>query len=384
MALDFTLLTAEQIWGDKDGNGQLDVMRKYDQTVAPTDLAVLLGGYVTGDFNDRTSEDDLTCTSLSASSHKNQTVRCVHYDGSECWQEPYKRRASVRPALPPSETSKICPNEVKVLDDIRIAEYGEYPQTVADEHTSEKLERLLESRSLHPTGKSYTFDSVEDYYEPFKATTYPEYELDGKRYIRLPGRPADSESRLSTGKQAEAGKPYWVQVQPIEWLVDESGTWVSKKCLLAGIQFDTRYSYDGNFSKTFIKKYLDTYFAKEIQNEEMITRKKVLTGLSAQLETATGEKAVKAIKKRLKAAEKGKRTQTSPDRLEEAARMQRLMNARNILINAAQQAYDAGDKALLDGIVDLSQHYEMLYNARKRRVATLQARRRAQRKQINR
>ena len=108
---------------------------------------------------------------------------------------------------------------------------------------------------------------------PFKATAYPEYELDGKRYIRVPGRPADDNSKLSTGEQVEAGKPYWVEVQPIEWLMDRSGTMVAKKCLFAGIQFDTKSSYDGDFSKTSMKHYLDTYFAKEMEpTERMASR----------------------------------------------------------------------------------------------------------------
>jgi len=384
MALDFTLLTEEQILGDKNGAGQLDVIKKYGAGVAPTDFALLLGGLMTGS-DCPTSEGDSTCLIWSASPSASRRVCCVGWasGGVRLSFKPNERDISARPALPPSEASKINPSEVRVFNGIRVAEYGEYPQTIADERTSKELEKLLETQSLCPTGKNYTFDSVglEDYGIPFKATSYPEYELDGKRYIRVLGRPAEYNSCLSTGEQVEEEKAYWVRVQPIEWLVDESGWMVSKKCLFAGIQFDTKEKYDGDFSKTFMKKYLDTYFAKEMWNEDTIARKKVLTGLSAQLETATGEKAVEAIKKRLKAAEKGKKTQTPPDRLEEAARMQRLMNARNILIHAAQQAYDAGDSALLDGIVDLSQHYEMLYNARKRRVASLQARRRVQRKQ---
>ena len=89
--------------------------------------------------------------------------------------------------------------------------------------------------------------------------------MDGKRYIRVPGRPADDDSKLSTGEQVEEGKPYWVEVQPIEWLMDRSGTMVAKKCLFAGIQFDTKSSYDDDFSQTFIKRYLDGYFAGEMQ-----------------------------------------------------------------------------------------------------------------------
>ena len=202
-------------------------------------------------------------------------MRCVSWEGGEDWTRTDVRKVSARPALPPSEASKISPSEARAIAGIRVAEYGEYPQTVADERTSEKLERLHDSRSLRPTGKNYTFDSVglTDYDTPFRATFFSEYEMDGKRYIRVLGRPYDAYSKLSTGEQVEEGKPYWVEVQPIEWLMDRSGTMVAKKCLFAGIQFDTRDPYDVDFSETFMKHYLDTYFAKEMEPIERVANR---------------------------------------------------------------------------------------------------------------
>lgn len=260
--MDFTFLKKDQIWGD----GALEVMMRYGTNVAPTDLTVILGGSM---ISDRPFKDDLTCNSWSASPSPfvYGGVDCVYYEGGTSMYETNRRTISARPALPPSEASKISPSEVRVIAGIRVAKYGEYPQTVADERTSAKLERLHDSRSLRPTGKNYTFDSVglTDYDTSFKATSYPEYEMDGKRYIRVPGRPAADNTKLSTGEQVESGKPYWVEVQPIEWLMDRSGTMVAEKCLFAGIQFDTNKRYDGDFSKTSMKHYLDTYFAKEME-----------------------------------------------------------------------------------------------------------------------
>ena len=48
--------------------------------------------------------------------------------------------------------------------------------------------------------------------------------------------------------------------------MDKSGVWVAKKALFAGIQFDRKNSYDGNFSRTDMCRYLDNYFSKEMQN----------------------------------------------------------------------------------------------------------------------
>ncbi len=284
MNLDFTFLKEDQIWGDD----ALDVMKRYGVRVAPTDLTVILGGDMTGG-GDRTSEDDLTCASWSASSNNYNNVRCVSCEGDKDWFSTNSRIVPARPALLQKEAAKISPSIARAIAGIRVAEYGEYPQTVADERTSERLERLHSSRSLRPTGKNYTFDSVglTDYDTPFKATSYPEYEMDGKRYIRVPGRPADSDSKLSTGEQVKEGKPYWVEVQPIEWLMDRSGTMVAKKCLFAGIQFDTKDSYDGDFSKTSMKRYLDTYFAKEM---EPLERRDIRENTSEKTDDAATKK----------------------------------------------------------------------------------------------
>lgn len=276
MALNFTFLKENQIWGDS----ALEIMERYGTEVAPTDLAVILGGYMTGD-DDRTSENDLTCASWSASSDGNGHVRCVDYEGDKNWRDAPSRDISERPALSPSEACKIRPSSAGTIAGIRIAEYGQYPQTVADERTSARLERLHDSRSLRPTGKNYTFDSVvlTHYDRSFKATPYPEYEMDGKRYICVPGRPASRNSKLSTGEQVAIGVLYWVEIQPIEWLMDPSGWMIAKKCLFAGIQFDTKEEYDGDFSKTSIKHYLDTYFAKEMMPiEHVATHSKIKIG----------------------------------------------------------------------------------------------------------
>ena len=186
---EFTFLTEEQIWGVENGNGKLEVMKRYGTKVAPTDLTVILGCYMT-DGDDCTSEGDLTCGSWSASLSEDGDVCCVSYRGNRTFNYTGMRKASVRPALPPSEASKIQPQNIKTgINGVRIYEYGEYPQTVADYKRSNKLEKLFKSKKLNTTGKNYTFDSVDldGLGTAFKATSFSEYEMDGKRYIRVQG-----------------------------------------------------------------------------------------------------------------------------------------------------------------------------------------------------
>ena len=388
-SLDFTILGRKQGGYIRDAqpvSSTLDVLKKYGLDVSVTDLAILLGADMKNDYF-RTSEDDPACPAWLSSWNGDGYVPCISPKGSHGKCRPEARTIGVRPALPPSETKGLAFTDPKTgANGEEIVSYGEYPQTVVDEKTSQELEKAFEEGKLKRTGKEYTFDrtGLREYDKGFRPEFCDEYELNGKKYIRILGRPLDDDARLSSGEIAEKEKPYWVEVQPIEWLKDKSGTWVSKKCLLAGLQFDNRYRYDGDFSKTFIKHYLDTYFAKEMGHDERAAqqnREEILSGLSSQLEKAISDDAVETIKKRLEEAEKNRAVKTTPHRLHEAARIKRLRNARDILNEAAQQAYEAGDRTLLDGIIDLSSTYAARYQGQQNRVAQRRAVRQAQRKQ---
>ena len=123
--MDFTFLREDQIWGDD----ALEVMKKYGTAVAPTDLTAILGGIMGSADGTKTSEGETTCSSWSASSAGNGSVRRVNYWAAKSWDDADERYASARPALPPSEASKISPRKTRVLSRsrIRVAEYGEYP-----------------------------------------------------------------------------------------------------------------------------------------------------------------------------------------------------------------------------------------------------------------
>ena len=281
--MDFTFLKEEQIWGDD----ALGVMTHYGTEVYPTDLAVILGGFRRYDDRPRRNslppvniaEDNYlsrsaSCRSLLSSSTEDGEVCYVDFYGNKDHHFPLIREISARPALCPTEAAKITPTEEGTT--ANLVRYGEYPQMVADARTSEKLEKLFSKNFLPTTGKNYTFDSATLFSsEDFKPVTYPEYRMNGRMYIRVPGRPHNDECILSNGEYVQKGKPYWVEVQPIDWLLDKSGWMVARQCLFAGIQFDTKDSYDGNFSKTFMKHYMDTYFAKEMSpiDREMPRRK---------------------------------------------------------------------------------------------------------------
>ena len=278
----FTILEMEQILGDK----ALDVMKKYGIYAAPTDLAVILGGGIQENKKARTPEGDFPCLSWTKSPRYDNMIICspINYmtDPTDMAKlsasMPYDRSVSVRPVLPPEEAANIQLNKIKSkISGVDICTYGEYPQTLADEQTSQKLEKLYEDCKLDETGKKYTFDSESDaWMEPDK-TSVCEFELDGKKYIRIEVRIcqyANHEPILSSGERVEKGKPYWVRVEPIEWLQDKTGTLISKKCLFAGIRFNSSFKKEWRkaerdyFPDTEMQWQLDNYFAKEIIDSE--------------------------------------------------------------------------------------------------------------------
>ena len=175
---------------------------------------------------------------------------------------------AARPALPASAASAIRPSVARPAGKIKIVQYGEYPQTIVPDDGAHILDSLLKSRTLKTSGKKYTFDTrkYDDYDKKFAPEQAVEYIHDGKKYIRIVARPYDSDSVLSNGRLVKHGDVCWIRVQPIDWMVDsKTGILLSHKALFAGVQFCEGDSYDGNFSRTHIKKYLDKYFVPEMQ-----------------------------------------------------------------------------------------------------------------------
>ena len=214
----------------------------------------------------------------SASSYKNVNVRTVDLDGAKNCFNPNRRIAAGCPALPFSATSKICPNNMKTMrlangKTVQICEYGAYPQTVAPKSISQELEAQYQKNALKTTGKNYTFDSVEldAYSTGFTPRNCAEYMFNGKRYVRIKGKPYDRNSVMSDGTSVQKGQAYWFEVQPIEWLMDPKGMWVSRQALFAGIQFDTKNEYNGNFANTTMYNYLQKHFAKEMEAQKEFT-----------------------------------------------------------------------------------------------------------------
>ena len=275
--MEVTFLREEDIWGDN----ALEVIKAYGTAVGISDVAIALGTMMGS--GTKNSAGVASGVVWSASSVDYEDVRTVGYSGVKVTMDPDMRKAAGCPALPFSATSLIRPDNAKTMrlannKTVQICEYGAYPQTVAPKSVSQELEAQYQKNALKTTGKNYTFDSVEldAYSTGFTPRNCEEYMFNGKRYVRIKGKPYDRNSVMSDGTSVQKGQAYWFEVQPIEWLMDPKGTWVARQALFAGIQFDTDSSYDGNFANTAMYNYLQTHFAKEMeaqrQFEETLSR----------------------------------------------------------------------------------------------------------------
>ena len=267
-----TFLREEDIWG----NNALEVMQAYGTKVGVSDVAIALGTCMGS--GTKNSAGVASGYAWSASSYENAHVRTVYSSGDKDDIYPHIRRAAGCPALPFSATSLIRPNNVRAMrlangKTVQICEYGAYPQTVAPKSVSQELEAQYQKNALKTTGKNYTFDSAEldAYSTGFTPRNCAEYSFAGKKYVRIEGKPYDSDSIMSDGTSVQKGQAYWFEVQPIEWLMDTKGTWVSRQALFAGIQFDTKNEYNGNFANTTMYNYLQKHFAKEMEAQKEFT-----------------------------------------------------------------------------------------------------------------
>lgn len=290
-----TLLSERQLLGN-----ELEVIRKYGQETAVTDLCILTGGYVfeyiptddevqlnlamPGSIYYYTKED----TSLKgrvgsiltmSSDDNNKVIKTRSFNGSiQNYSKFTNRSGNIRPVLNSFDKfSLLSPYRVKGFNGSEVVEYGEYPQYAADQ----SIQRVLESEYKHglkKTGNSYTFDSVknDDDSSEFSPASYEEYEYHGKRYIRLIANSCTFEENrfiLSNNMYYKNGDYVWIEVSPVEWLIDDrSQLLISKKALVSGI----KESNENNYENSDIEKYLDEYLLKEItQSISFISKKHI-------------------------------------------------------------------------------------------------------------
>ena len=249
------LLDIEQVRHHK-----LKIFNEFGLKANMTDFAILLGGYAeSGNFS--VDNDYRTGSWWLKNVCDEKNVYFVDIEGDLLFDSCYVRTIGIRPVIPYSliEFDECAKSFNKVL-------YGEYPQDIVGTLLSGVLESLYQRDELEITGKFYTVDSThfQNTLKSFQRVSYMEHVYEGQKYIRLVGNSNCEGERLSDKRIIEEGKPYWVKVSPIEWLIDhDTKTIFSKDLLVSGIQFNPKCR-DLSFDNSFIYKFLNEIFAKEI------------------------------------------------------------------------------------------------------------------------
>lgn len=268
---DITLLTKEQIFGAK----KLKIFKKRDVNAAITDFSLILGGYVSSiNFDDTALEKRKGVYWTKSLHHRYNEVCVVRSDGNKCSDNIEFSLNGIRPALSFSKYSFF--NKKKQRDRILEIEYGFYPQTAVSKDMQQELENNYQIKNVIETGKSYIILSrrYNNGELVFEENEHKEYEYNGKRYVRAMNHSVFMEVQLSNGQTYNHDDIVWVEVEPINWLVDKKAKlMISEKIICAGIPFSTASTYTGDFENTDIYKFLTTYFIKDIIQDKKSVKK---------------------------------------------------------------------------------------------------------------
>lgn len=264
---DMTLLTSEQLFGDS----KLEVFEKYGTRCGITDFARILGGYVNS-VNVTIEECHLkncTCQYWTKTDDGYNSALVVASWGkfSPCSVKQYD--ICIRPVIPYLDLSSISSNIMEGPNGTKIIEYGQYPKWIVSKNMARKLELIYSVGLLRKTGSTYTTNSSnhKGQFNPseFVPKTHIEYKYKDKKYIRLIGDKRSKGKMLADRRIGEENKVYWLEVEPVLWLVDEkSKLLISKEAILSGIQFNRINNYKGDFEKVDLKMYMDNFLYKDL------------------------------------------------------------------------------------------------------------------------
>ena len=262
--LSIRLLEEQELWG-KDGQPPLNTIRSYGKGAGVSNLATLLGGESIP--VPKTIEGQYNSFYLTQTAEEGR-VKASNKD----LISPNERMIVIRPVVVPAEMpfmdspETMYPIRLSNGEQIGVCQYGEYPQTYVGDILSAQLEKLWQQGELFKTGHTFTFgkNNEKSVSQTFETEAYPEYRLDNQRYVRLLPHFRKMGYRSFNGEDISLSKPYWVQVEPIEWLMDETGILIAKQGLIAGVpMLQEKAPYTGDFSKTTLCRFLRKHFAPD-------------------------------------------------------------------------------------------------------------------------
>ena len=261
----FTFLSKDQMFGEN----RLEIFDKVGTRAAPTDFAILLGGYVSRYYVD--DSDNLLADRSGFYWTQSVDKGKVYIVSSVGEINDFRAMNRIVSARPITSLTNIAGDDLleNVSDEVIRVEYGFYPQTAVDANLQKELERAYKRFRLQLTGNTYTVDSRKwyEFDKEFSPKIINEYEYKGERYVRVIANSCFDDERfeLSNMKHYRNYDAVWVKVEPVRWLVDKkTNTMISEKLLFAGVPFRNLRSYNDDFNSMDIKKYMDRDFARDL------------------------------------------------------------------------------------------------------------------------
>ena len=200
-----------------------------NRRISPTDYTIMNNSYLYADTKTRTGKMTTYCWLRSAG--VNKSVHCVDNAGFLC-NVPYNLPASICPSLrykisPDILDGKYDIKEVKDLNGKIIyhtLQLGEYPKTKVDERLSETLETLYNGGKIKDeisaTGRWYSTNGVNNTRMLYAGKHSPEFEYNGRRYVRVVSAPRFNNANYSDGiLTGQVGSVRWVKVEPISFVI---------------------------------------------------------------------------------------------------------------------------------------------------------------------
>lgn len=251
----------------------IEELRKY-QTQKTTDFAYLTGAHQ----NQKSSEEDFVDSPrFSSTTNGYGWVSSVYGDGED-WAFQSEKDMSCpvlleKGSIRSDNQMVILTKKGRLLDENDMDSsflFGAYPQTVADVQKAMTLEQRFFARTLTKTKNAYTYfvDDAQAGYPSQRPQRCFEYEIDGKRYVRVIPEKIHFLRQgliLSDGQKLESEKPYWVEVEPLKWMVfgkkiSPNNQLLDKEAYLsvipvAGMTWDKTAEF---FEKTFTKEMMQS------------------------------------------------------------------------------------------------------------------------------
>ena len=202
---------------------------------------------------------------------KSKQVNVLYNENLELSFSPKKRFMGIRLVVNFSDISKYCSNiRINKNGYICSAECFMYPKNVTDNNIR-TLNALSKMYSLDPTNpylniaNSITVDSYPIQSEnPFFPKTLEQYIVNKKIYVKVLSNTFDK-VKLSNNKTYDNKECIWFESSPIIWDINQKNNIaMTHDIIVSGVPFDKKDKYKGNFDKTDLYEYLNTYLKKDL------------------------------------------------------------------------------------------------------------------------